>query len=175
MPCAPTSPAERRLWLFERVAAAALGYDFAGVLVESAGLRNGLRGLFDLGIGEQQDLEAFLLAERGHEDFLFDFALDPIEIFGDVRLGVTHIFRGEVVAEGLHHRVVHLKIFGDGRFGAQELAGESADAGLRREQNVVAEELGLELIQLGSGDDYVRGNAAAAGDLAPAVRRVSPR
>ena len=69
----------------------ALGHNFAGVFVEGAGLRNGFDGFLDLGIGFEKNLEAFLSAIGGHEDFLLDLAFDPIEILGHLGLGVTKV------------------------------------------------------------------------------------
>src|ERR1700688_250437 len=155
--------------------AGALGYDFAGVLVEGAGLGDGVDGFLDLGVGFKQDFEAFLLAEGGHEDFLFYFALDPVLIFGHFGFGVVHVVLVQIIAEGFHHGVVHFKLLGDGGLGAEIVAREAADSGFYRDEHVGAEKGLFKFVQLGRGHDNVGCDAAAAGNLATAVGELDLR
>jgi hypothetical protein len=156
-------------------ATVALGYDFASVFVEGAGLRDGVDGLLDLGIGFEQDLEAFGSAVVGHEDFLLDLALDPVQIFGVLGFGVLDVVLVQVVLEFLQDFVVDFEGMSDRRTSAEVEAGEAADALFGREENVVAVELILELGGFGRIDDDVWGDAATTGDGAAGVRLTNLR
>ena len=74
--------------------AAPLGHDFASVFVERAGLRDGVNGFLNLGIGFEKNLEAFLGSVAGHKDFLLDLAFDPVLVLGKPRLGVADVVLG---------------------------------------------------------------------------------
>src|SRR5258708_8231578 len=95
--------------------AGSLGHDLARSLIERAGLRNSLDRLLHLRIRFELHFETFLLAEGGEKYFLLDLALDPIEIFADVPLGVAYVVPAQVSAQVAHHRVVDFEALGDAR------------------------------------------------------------
>src|ERR1700704_5290695 len=72
-----------RLRLLDR-AASTLGHNLLGILIQRPRLRNRFHSLLHLGIGFQQNLEAFLLIEGGHEHFLLDLPLDPLKALSHV-------------------------------------------------------------------------------------------
>src|SRR5580704_6631580 len=151
-------------------AAVALGYYFAGVFVEGAGLRDGLHGLLYLRISFQENLETFRSAVIGHEDFLLNLAFHPIEILGVFRLGVMNVVLAEVVAELVENFVVDLEAVANGGPGAEEVAGEAANALFGREEDVIAKQQFLELGGLGGIDNDVGRDATATGYGAATIR-----
>ncbi len=149
--------------------AGALGNYFTGVFVKGAGLGNGLDGLLDLGIGFEKNFEAFLGAVGGHEYFLLDLAFDPVEVVGVFGFGVVNVMLRKIGAEILKHFVVDFKRVRDGGLGAEVVAGESGNALFSREEDIAAEHILLELVELGRDYNDVGRDAAATGNLAAAV------
>src|SRR6267142_2293311 len=78
------------LRLFDRLARA-LGHDLLGILVQRPCLRNRFHGLLYLWVGFEQYLEPLLLSEAGHEHFLLDLPLDPLEALGHLGFRVTDV------------------------------------------------------------------------------------
>src|SRR5260221_13900370 len=106
------------LWLVV-AGAAALGYDLAGVFIERAGLGDGFGGLLHLRVGGEEAFVAFLGAVGGHENFLLDLALDPVEVVGELDFSVLHVVLRKIVAEFTDDVVVHFKAVGDRGLGAE--------------------------------------------------------
>src|ERR1700688_1593495 len=158
-----------RLLLLRSGTRVALGDDLPGVLVKSAGLRQGLDRLLKLYVFVEVHLGAFGQAKHRDDRFLADFALDPAEVLREVVLGVRDFFLVEVSAERLHRIIVGDKVLGNFRFGPEEVGGESADSALISEENLVAQERFLKWVELGRRNGYIRGDAAAPGYLAPAI------
>src|SRR5262249_26662116 len=101
--------------------------------------------------------------------------LDPILILGEVSFGVAYVVFTEEVAEFVHDIVIRDEFMGDGGTLAKERAGEAANACLCRIKDVIAEQVFLELCELWLGDDDIRSDAAATGDLAAAVGKFDLR
>src|SRR5258708_15297962 len=149
--------------------AGARGYDLAGGFMEGAGLGDGFDGLLHLRVSGEEDFVAFLGAVGGHEDFLLDLALDPIEVVGELDFGVLHVVLRKVVAEFAENVVVHFEAVRDDRLGAAIIARETGNTLLGRIEHIGAEQRFLELVVLGRGHNDIRRDAAATGYLTAAV------
>src|SRR5882724_5145414 len=112
--------------------ASTLRYNLSSILVERPCLRHGLHALLHLRIGFQQNFETFLHAERGHEYFLFDLALDPFLIVGDFRFRESHIVLRQVVPELVQHFIVDRELVGDRRSATQVETREAPNTRFRR-------------------------------------------
>src|SRR5260370_32407264 len=143
------------LWLVV-AGAAALGYDLARIFIERAGLGDGLDGLLHLRVGGEEDFVAFLGAVGGHENFLLDLALDPVEVVGELDFGVLHVVLRKVVAEFAENVVVHFEAVRDDRLGAEAIAREAGNTLLGRIEHVCAKQRFLALVVLGSRTDRSR-------------------
>src|SRR5258707_2480428 len=151
--------------------ARALGHDLLGILIQRARLRKRFHGLLHLRIGLQKTLEAFLLVEHRHENFLLDLSLDPVEALGHVRFGVPDGVFAEVLAERAHHVVVRLKILGNGWLAAKVEARKPAYARLGRPEHIVAVEQLFELSQFRRSHGDIWRDAASARHWASAIRQ----
>ena len=80
-------------------------------------------GLGDLGVCLGADLGALELAELGGEELGLDVGLDPVEVGGDVGVGVVDLIGLEEVLELLEDGVVDGEVAGDG-VGGQVVLGE---------------------------------------------------
>src|SRR5258708_2218362 len=149
--------------------AAALGYYLARIFIERASLGDGFDGLLHLRVGGEEDFVAFLGAVGGHENFLLDFALDPVEVVGELDFGVLHVVLRKVVAEFAENVVVHFEAVGDGGLGAEIIARETGNALLGRIEHVRAEQRFLELVVFGRGHNDIRRDAATTGYLTAAI------
>src|SRR5260221_8463467 len=156
------------LWLVV-AGAAALGYDLARVFIERAGLGDGFDGLLHLRVGGEEDFVAFLGAVGGHENFLLDLALDPVEVVGELDFGVLHVVLRKIVAEFAENVVVHFEAVRDDRLGAEIIARETGNTLLGRVEHIGAEKRFLDLMVLGRGHNDIRRDAAATGYLTAAV------
>src|SRR5258708_21665698 len=156
------------LWLVV-AGAGARGYDLAGGFMEGAGLGDGFDGLLRLRVGGEEDFVAFLGAVGGHENFLLDLALDPVEVVGELDFGVLHVVLRKVVAEFAENVVVHFEAVRDDRLGAEIIARETGNTLLGRVEHIGAEQRFLELVVLGRGHNDIRRDAAATGYLTPAI------
>src|SRR5467141_4353509 len=158
------------LRLFDRLARA-LGHDLLGILVQRPCLRNRFHGLLYLWVGFEQYLEPLLLSEAGHEHFLLDLPLDPLEALGHLGFRVTDVVLAQILAEGSHYVFVRLKIFIDRRLAAEIKARKPPHAGFGGEEHIIAVEQLFELRQLWRRHGNIRCDAASARHLASAIRQ----
>ena len=112
-------------------------------------MRDGFDGFLDLGIGFEKDFETFLSAESGHEDFLLDFALDPIEIIGPFRVRCSGCCAWRGNRGNPSGPVIHFKVVSDVGLGAEIKLGEAADALFDGIEDVVAIQVSWNLVGLG--------------------------
>src|ERR1700683_1097582 len=110
------------------------------IFVKGASLRKRFDGLLHLRVFLEVHLVARGQAEDRDKDFFLDLSLDPIEIGIQIGIGVTDVLLLQEGAEGRKNRVVHLKVLGDLRLGAEEIGGEITDAALVRKENFVAKQ-----------------------------------
>src|SRR5260370_7100892 len=139
----------------DRIHAGALRDDLACVLVKGASLRDGFYRLLHLRVGFQLDLEAFLLAEGGEEDFLLDLALDPVEILAEFGFCVMDVVLAQIGAEVAHYRVIDFKALGNRWARAEIIAGKATHASLEREEDVGAQQALFKLVEFRRRNIYV--------------------
>src|SRR3954466_8531925 len=138
-----------------------LGDDLLGVVSQVLRLRQILQRLNDLRISLGAHAQAFLLAELSDEELALDVCAGPIVVLYQLSLCVRDFLCVEEMVELLHHVLIHFE--GLGNVTAQRVVLREVEEGIVLQHRV------LEVIGLRARNFNVRGDAAAAKNLASAV------
>ena len=114
-------------------------------MIERPRLRYRLYSLLNLGIRLKQHFESFLLPERGHEHFLLDLSLSPVQVVRHLYFCVAHRMLAQIFAEPLQQDVIDLL----GQFAEMPDSGAGARSEALRDRlrDMVAEEKALLVVR----------------------------